>query len=167
MNITERITKLVLARRPEIGPRGVKRAISNACGISYEAVRQWYSGDTGNIKNENLVAVAEKFDTSVDWLLSGEGEPPRRSEDRRSTNLSSVAPESAGQGQAASEPDAPVDICDDQIAELLGKLRDAKKKASPRSQAVISRMIGLAERAALDDAAWKLIDDLLTELSKK
>lgn len=78
MNITERITKLVLARKPEIGPRGVKRAISNACGISYEAVRQWYAGDTGNIKNENLVAVAEKFNTTVDWLLSGDGEPPRR-----------------------------------------------------------------------------------------
>lgn len=78
MNITDRITKLVLARKPDVGPRGVKRAIANACGISYEAVRQWYAGDTGNIKNENLVAVAEKFDTTVDWLLSGEGEPPRR-----------------------------------------------------------------------------------------
>lgn len=78
MNITDRITKLVLARKPDTGPRGVKRAIASACGISYEAVRQWYAGDTGNIKNENLAAVAEKFDTTVDWLLSGDGDPPRR-----------------------------------------------------------------------------------------
>lgn len=79
MNITERMRKLVLSRKPEVGQRGVKRAIANACGISYEAVRQWFSGDTTSIKNENLIAISEKFDTTVDWLLSGDGEPPRKS----------------------------------------------------------------------------------------
>ena len=80
MKTTDRITKLVLARRPELGVRNVKRDIANTCGISYEAVRQWFAGDTENIKNENLVALAEGYDTSVDWLLSGKGEPPRKSE---------------------------------------------------------------------------------------
>lgn len=79
MNITDRMTKLVLARKPETGVRGVKRQISNTCGISYEAVRQWFAGDTGNIKNDNLLAMAEGFDTTVDWLLIGKGDPPRRS----------------------------------------------------------------------------------------
>lgn len=79
MNITDRMTKLVLARKPETGVRGVKRQISNTCGISYEAVRQWFAGDTGNIKNDNLLAMAEGFDTTVDWLLTGKGDPPRRS----------------------------------------------------------------------------------------
>ncbi|MEE4662739.1 S24 family peptidase [Pseudomonas alliivorans] len=79
MNITDRMTKLVLARSPETGIRGVKRKISSTCGISYEAVRQWFAGDTGNIKNENLLAMAEGFDTTVDWLLIGKGDPPRRS----------------------------------------------------------------------------------------
>ncbi len=78
MNITDRMTQLVLARKPETGVRGVKRQISNTCGISYEAVRQWFSGDTGNIKNDNLLALAEGFDTTVDWLLAGTGEPPKR-----------------------------------------------------------------------------------------
>ncbi len=78
MKTTDRITKLVLARKPEIGPRGVKRDIANTCGISYEAVRQWFAGDTENIRNENLTALAEGYDTTVDWLLSGSGEPPRR-----------------------------------------------------------------------------------------
>ncbi|MFL6873841.1 XRE family transcriptional regulator [Pseudomonas marginalis] len=78
MKITDRISKLVLARKPEIGPRGFKRDIATTCGVSYEAVRQWFAGDTGNIKNENLVAIAEGYDTTVDWLLSGKGEPPRR-----------------------------------------------------------------------------------------
>jgi len=76
--ITSRITKLVIARRPGIGTRGVKRDIATTCGVSYEAVRQWFAGDTGNIKNENLAALAEGYDTTVDWLLSGKGEPPRR-----------------------------------------------------------------------------------------
>ncbi|MFI7857371.1 S24 family peptidase [Pseudomonas promysalinigenes] len=80
MKTTDRITKLVLARRPELGVRNVKRDIANTCGISYEAVRQWFAGDTENIKNENLVALAEGYDTSVDWLLAGKGEPPRKSE---------------------------------------------------------------------------------------
>jgi phage repressor protein C with HTH and peptisase S24 domain len=78
MKITERITKLVLARKPEVGARGFKRDIATTCGVSYEAVRQWFAGDTGNIKNENLSAIAEGYDTTVDWLLSGKGEPPRR-----------------------------------------------------------------------------------------
>ncbi|OUM28176.1 XRE family transcriptional regulator [Pseudomonas sp. 1239] len=46
--------------------------------MSYEAVRQWFAGDTENIKNENLVAIADGYDTTVDWLLSGKGEPPRK-----------------------------------------------------------------------------------------
>lgn len=78
MKITDRITKLVLARKPEIGARGFKRDIATTCGVSYEAVRQWFAGDTGNIKNENLIAIAEGYDTTVDWLLSGKGEPPSR-----------------------------------------------------------------------------------------
>ncbi|OLS61860.1 XRE family transcriptional regulator [Pseudomonas putida] len=82
MKTTDRITKLVLARRPEIGVRNVKRDIANTCGISYEAVRQWFAGDTENIKNENLVALADGYDTTVDWLLSGKGEPPRKVESK-------------------------------------------------------------------------------------
>lgn len=93
MNITERIEKLVLARRPQIGVRGVKRDISKTCGISYEAVRQWFAGDTGNIKNENLLAIAAGYDTTVDWLLSGEGEPPFRSTEEPSNVLPVAQPE--------------------------------------------------------------------------
>jgi phage repressor protein C with HTH and peptisase S24 domain len=79
MNITDRMTKLVLTRKPQIGVRGVKRLIATTCDVSYEAVRQWYAGDTGNIKNPNLLALARGLDTTVDWLLDGAGEPPKRS----------------------------------------------------------------------------------------
>lgn len=95
MKITDRITKLVLARRPELGVRNVKRDIANTCGISYEAVRQWFAGDTENIKNENLVALAEGYDTSVDWLLSGKGEPPRKGEAKSVVAMDSGSSSSA------------------------------------------------------------------------
>jgi len=78
MKITDRITKLVLARKPEVGARGFKRDIATTCGVSYEAVRQWFAGDTSNIRNEHLVSIAEGYDTTVDWLLSGKGDPPTR-----------------------------------------------------------------------------------------
>lgn len=78
MKITDRIQQLVLARKPEISARSFKRDIATTCNVSYEAVRQWFAGDTGNIKNENLIAIAEGYDTTVDWLLSGKGDAPRR-----------------------------------------------------------------------------------------
>ncbi|MGA3827271.1 S24 family peptidase [Pseudomonas chlororaphis] len=95
MKTTERITKLVMARKPTISVRNVKRDIATTCGISYEAVRQWFAGDTENIKNENLVAISEGYDTTVDWLLSGKGEPPRRK------GLTTTAEDPAGSSSAA------------------------------------------------------------------
>ena len=56
---------------------------------------------------------------------------------------------------------------DSVLSGLVDQLKAAKSKASPKSQAVISRMVGLAERGELDDRSWTLINDLLTELSRK
>ena len=95
MKTTDRITKLVLTRRPELGVRNVKRDIANTCGISYEAVRQWFAGDTENIKNEKLVALADGYDTTVDWLLSGKGEPPRKGPSKQDQTKELAAPSSA------------------------------------------------------------------------
>lgn len=97
MKTTDRITKLVLARRPELGVRNVKRDIANTCGISYEAVRQWFAGDTENIKNENLVALADGYDTTVDWLLGGKGEPPRKADPKPQPTNEPSAPVSAAE----------------------------------------------------------------------
>ncbi|XRA86511.1 XRE family transcriptional regulator [Pseudomonas putida] len=78
-----------------MGVRNVKRDIANTCGISYEAVRQWFAGDTENIKNENLVALAEGYDTTVDWLLSGKGEPPRKGAAKQEQTKEVSTPSSA------------------------------------------------------------------------
>lgn len=91
MKITERITQLVLARKPSLSVRNVKRDIATTCGISYEAVRQWFAGDTENIKNDNLVALSDGYDTTVDWLLGGKGEPPRRKAAPRAEATSTAA----------------------------------------------------------------------------
>lgn len=102
MNTIDRITQLVLARRPELGVRSVKRDIATTCGISYEAVRQWFAGDTEHIKNDNLLAIADGYDTTVDWLLVGKGEPPRRSEPKSELNAKLCAAEDDPQGDSAS-----------------------------------------------------------------
>ncbi|WP_455893700.1 helix-turn-helix domain-containing protein [Pseudomonas palmensis] len=82
-----------------------------------------------------------------------------------------VGPEHWGLRHGAAVGLAPDDECvcasPEDFNLLLGKLGTASKKASPASQQTINRIIGLAEQGTLDDSAWKLINDLLTELSKK
>jgi phage repressor protein C with HTH and peptisase S24 domain len=72
MNIIDRIKALLTHRG--IKPRNMRSELSKACGISYQAVSQWFSGETANIKNDNLAAIAETYGSSVDWLLTGKGE---------------------------------------------------------------------------------------------
>lgn len=72
MNITERMAVLLTTRG--VKPRSIKPTLAKSCGISYEAVRQWFAGETNSIKNEHLVAIAKTYKTSVDWLLTGTGE---------------------------------------------------------------------------------------------
>lgn len=54
-----------------IPPRQRKRELANICGITYEAVRRWYSGDTASIDAENLARIAKHFRVSIDWLATG------------------------------------------------------------------------------------------------
>ena len=72
MEITERMAALLTARG--VKPRSIKPTLAKACGISYEAVRQWFAGETNSIKNEHLIAIANHYKTTVDWLLTGSGE---------------------------------------------------------------------------------------------
>ncbi|MBP5969433.1 XRE family transcriptional regulator [Pseudomonas iridis] len=117
MKITDRITKLVLARRPEVSARSFKRDIATTCGVSYEAVRQWFAGDTSNIRNENLVSIAEGYDTTVDWLLSGKGEPPSRK---------SVAAESDSGAENSSA--SSVDLVRQMLTKVKGLSDEARER---------------------------------------
>lgn len=84
------------------------------------------------------------------WLATGRGQMRKAAE--------------KGDLDGSSEQ---IRVDETEFSALLDQLKSAKNKASPKSQAVISRMVGLAERGEIDDRAWSLINDLLTELSRK
>jgi len=71
MKITDRIQLLLVNRG--IRPRDVKPNLARVCGISKQAVWQWFSGDTENIRSEYIVAIAKEWGTTTDWLLTGYG----------------------------------------------------------------------------------------------
>lgn len=54
--------------------RGVNQTeLARACGVSPSAVSQWFSGETKNMRVENIVACAKRLNISLKWLLSGQG----------------------------------------------------------------------------------------------
>ncbi|MBJ2182399.1 helix-turn-helix domain-containing protein [Pseudomonas veronii] len=130
MKITDRITALVRARKPEVGARGFKRDIATTCGVSYEAVRQWFAGDTGNIKNENLKAIADGYDTTVDWLLSGKGEPPRRMTPTRSAEDSGKSSADIVQQMLAKHGKNLSDAAKQKIAEAVAETANEVKSGN-------------------------------------
>lgn len=130
MKITDRITALVRARKPEVGARGFKRDIATTCGVSYEAVRQWFAGDTGNIKNENLKAIADGYDTTVDWLLSGKGEPPRRMTPVRSAEDSGKSSADIVQQMLAKHGKNLSDAAKQKIAEAVAETANEVKSGN-------------------------------------
>lgn len=69
MSITKRLDELLL--KNGIPKRNIKRELANTCSLSYEAIRQWYTGDSKNIRNDNLTAIAKRFNTTTDWILTG------------------------------------------------------------------------------------------------
>ncbi|HBO2950583.1 TPA: helix-turn-helix transcriptional regulator [Pseudomonas aeruginosa] len=73
--VIERIQRLLRARG--VDPRRIKPTLARVCGVSYQAVSQWFSGGTSNIRTEHLIAIADYFDETIDWLLLGGNTEPR------------------------------------------------------------------------------------------
>lgn len=71
MSTIDRIQKLLESRGVE--RRRFRRELAAVCGISHQAVSQWVSGETGNIKNEHLAKIAKHYKCSIDWLITGRG----------------------------------------------------------------------------------------------
>lgn len=137
--------KLAMAGPPKVS----QAALARACGIRAPSVNDWLSGKTKTIEGQNLLLAAEYLKVQPMWLATGRGQMRK----------------TAATGDSDESEQLMVD--EGELAGLLDQLKSAKNKASPKSQAVISRMIGLAERGEIDDRAWTLINDLLTELSRK
>lgn len=72
MNTAERIHLLV--RRSGVSDRKIRSTLAKLCGISVQAVRDWFDGKTKNIGHEHLIAISEEYGVTLDWLLTGE--PP-------------------------------------------------------------------------------------------
>lgn len=71
MQVIDRIEQLLKARG--VPERKMRRALSDACGISYEAVRQWFANRNTNIEAQHVLAISKKWDGRLEWLLSGKG----------------------------------------------------------------------------------------------
>ncbi len=137
----ERIQHLLAERG--VKPRSIKPTLAKVCGISYEAVRQWFAGDTSNIRNENLMAIAEEYEVTVDWLLSGTKEQLFELDQRIAGGGSVARP----QGREAMT---------NQHANL-GALIDL---ATPRSRAVLQRINKAAIDGRLSEADIDLLDQI-------
>lgn len=73
--IGDRIKALRLAKGERLGDLGA------AAGLSASAVHQWESGTTKGLRPANLIAVADHYNVSVRWLVTGDG-PQRVTETR-------------------------------------------------------------------------------------
>lgn len=70
MNIIDRIKRIMA--EAGVPPRQIKPSIANICGVSYQAVNQWFSGEVANIRIEHLVEIARYLKVSLDWLVTGD-----------------------------------------------------------------------------------------------
>jgi transcriptional regulator with XRE-family HTH domain len=55
--------------------------VAEACGVSGPAVNQWLTGKTKKIDPGYLVDVAACTNASLNWLMTGKGDPGRKARD--------------------------------------------------------------------------------------
>jgi len=71
MKIIDRIDQLL--SEAGIEEREKKKKLASVCGISYESVRKWYSGQTSAIDTEHLASISKYFRVPLDWIATGKG----------------------------------------------------------------------------------------------
>lgn len=72
MRIVERLERLLMDSG--VGKRQVRSSIAKVCGISPQAVQQWFSGSTGSPTPENLAAVCKRYRGNLMWVITGAGD---------------------------------------------------------------------------------------------
>jgi transcriptional regulator with XRE-family HTH domain len=55
--------------------------VAEACGVTGPAVNQWLTGKTKNVDPRYLADVAACTNASLNWLMTGKGDPARRARD--------------------------------------------------------------------------------------
>lgn len=71
MKTIDRIDKLL--DQAGISEREKKVKLASICGVSYESVRKWYSGQTAAIDTEHLASISKYFKVPLDWVATGKG----------------------------------------------------------------------------------------------
>lgn len=139
MSIGQRVEKLMNAKGWSEGE------LSRQSGVPQPTIHRIIKGESQSPRQQNIEKLAKAFGTTASDLW---GERPFHP-------------------PALELADAPQPYSQKESTEiLLRQLSSAHAKASPKSQGVISRLIAAAEKGSLDDAAWTLIGNLLTELEK-
>lgn len=134
--LSERL-KLVMDGPPKVGGT----ALADACGVKPPSVSDWLSGKSKTMEGSNLVTAAEFLKVRAKWLATGRG--PMRDDDP-------IAPKT--EKETTNAPKA--------------TLKDWRMHASPRSVQVIDRLTMLAEKDALREEDWTLIDQLAKRLKQ-
>lgn len=53
--------------------RAIRSTLASICGVSPQAVAQWFSGATKDIRPAHLDAIATAYGLSLHWLITGKG----------------------------------------------------------------------------------------------
>lgn len=81
------LAERIAARRRELGL--TQTDLASIAGVSKAAVSYWETGDTKNLKNEHLFAIADALRVEARWLAVGQG--PKELRVRRVAGLRGLA----------------------------------------------------------------------------
>lgn len=65
----DRIEKLLLDAG--VPRRQIRNELAKTCGISVQAVGDWFNGNTKNILNIHLASIVDRWGESIDYLVTG------------------------------------------------------------------------------------------------
>lgn len=71
----DRIKEIVLAAG--VPERRLKRVLADLCGVTYQAVAQWFDGQTNRISPEYLSKIADEYGVTMEYLVNGAGKKGR------------------------------------------------------------------------------------------
>ena len=69
METIDRIEKLLIDEG--VPRRQVRKELAKTCGISVQAVGEWFNGKTKNISHPNLISIVKRYGSNIDYLLTG------------------------------------------------------------------------------------------------
>lgn len=76
MDVADRI--MIVMKKNDVPERKIRRTLADLCGISPQAVKQWFDGSTKKISPEYLAKISETYGEPLDWLITGTHKPTHR-----------------------------------------------------------------------------------------